>query len=71
MTMQQKPCTHTDQERAFISVYTLQEIAYAETIGYQVLNWYEVYAYDAAEPLFQRFLHLLGSYKVTPHHILG
>ena len=60
----QKPCSHSSAERAFTSVYTLQEIAFAVSIGYRVLHWYEVYAYRTAQPIFKKFLQVLASFKI-------
>ena len=59
-------CPHNDQEKAFISVYSLDEIAYAvNTLGYTLLNIYEAYVYTQHEPIFQSFLHMLAKYKVN------
>ena len=64
INMSNNPCNHNEREKAFTSVYTLQEVAYACSIGYRVLKWYEIYAYYEAKPIFRRFLQLLSSYKV-------
>ena len=57
-------CEHNDNERAFTSVYTLPEIAFACLIGYKVLRWHEVYAYHRTDHIFRKFLQVLSSYKV-------
>ena len=68
-----QPCKHSVSERAIVSVYTLAELAFAETVGYKIIRWYEVYAYKEAKPIFKQFLQILGSYKIRnsgfPPHV--
>jgi hypothetical protein len=60
-----RPCKHNEKQKAFISVYTFDEIAYAvNTLNYKLLNIYEAYVYTKHEPIFKEFLHMLAKYKV-------
>jgi hypothetical protein len=61
----QKPCQHSDNERAFVSVWTLDELAYAKSIGYKLVQIYEAYVYEETQPIFSTFLETLAKYKVT------
>ena len=59
-----RPCDHDVTARVLTSVWTIQELAYAETLGYRVIAWHELMAYYQADTIFKRFLQLMGSYKV-------
>ena len=43
---QQTPCTHSDSERSFIGTWTTIELKKALTLGYTVLNTYEVWHFE-------------------------
>jgi G:T-mismatch repair DNA endonuclease (very short patch repair protein) len=57
-------CPHSENERAFCSVWTLDELAYAQTLGYEILQIYEAYIYEEAKPIFSKFLETLAKFKV-------
>lgn len=50
-------CTHDDFDRSFVGTWTLSEIEYALSIGYQVSKWFEVWEYHShSSTLFQDFI---------------
>lgn len=72
----QKPCTHSDMERALTSTWTIPEIVYAvHENNYTVLAIFEVYCYFEAVPLFRDFVSVIASMKMRcdgfPHAIEG
>ena len=44
--MQQTPCVHEDDERAMVGTWTTMEIAKARSLGYVVLDTYEVWHFN-------------------------
>ncbi len=59
-------CEHTDEERALVGTWCLNEIAFAiRKCGYRLLSTYEVYAYKEKTKLFKTFLEPLAKYKVS------
>ena len=62
------PCRHSVDERSFISVWTLDELAYAVTaLEHEILDIYEAYVYTESEVIFKDFLETLAKYKVQRH----
>jgi hypothetical protein len=61
---QKTSCHHGEEERAFISVYTCDEVAYAVQLGYRVMSKYEAYIYTENKSIFKDFLGFLAKYKV-------
>lgn len=57
-------CRHSKRERAITGVYTIDEAAYAVSIGYEILQIYEVLYYTQRSPLFKKFLSLLACQKI-------
>jgi hypothetical protein len=50
-------CTHTREERAFIGTWTLSEIRYALSLGYEILQIIEVWEYpEKSHTLFRSFI---------------
>ncbi len=43
---QQTPCTHTENERAFVGTWVTDEVKKAVQMGYKVLTLYEVWQFD-------------------------
>ena len=48
-------CTHTLEERSFPSVYTLCELAFAASLGYQILEMDEAHIYTQQKQIFSSF----------------
>lgn len=56
-THQQEECHHTPKERAFIGTWTLTELRYARTLGYEILEIVEVWEYpEKTNTLFRSFI---------------
>jgi hypothetical protein len=52
-----EPCHHSDCERSFIGVWTIEEIRYAISLGYKVLRWFEVWEYPSkSSSIFRDFI---------------
>lgn len=48
-------CTHTeDQDRSFVGTWTLSELRYALTLGYQICQFIEVWEYEQSDKLLFR-----------------
>jgi hypothetical protein len=45
-------------------VYTIAELNYAASKGYEVVRWLEIYHYDRTEFLFKNFMKTIMSYKL-------
>lgn len=64
-TGSKKACKHSDEERALVGTWCLNEIAFAiRKCGYKLLSTYEVYAYKERKKLFKSFLEPLAKYKI-------
>lgn len=51
------PCSHTNYERSFVGTWTLMEIRYAVTLGYEVMNVVEVWEYpERSKSLLKDFM---------------
>lgn len=60
-----KKCYHRlDEVRAFTSCYQITDLEKAVSLGYKILEWYEVHHYSKREPLFQKFVKILASQKL-------
>ena len=58
-------CSHeSPSERSFCDSYTLPEIAYAKSLNYEILEWFEIYLYPKEEKIFQNFVRILASGKL-------
>ena len=56
-SLQQEPCTHSDDERAFVGTWVSLEIDKAIEKGYQVLEIYEVWHFfDFSSDLFKDYI---------------
>ncbi|KAG5871158.1 hypothetical protein JTB14_020192 [Gonioctena quinquepunctata] len=42
-------CTHSDEERSLIGTWTVEEVLKAIDKGYEVLEKYEIWAYDTVQ----------------------
>jgi G:T-mismatch repair DNA endonuclease (very short patch repair protein) len=50
-------CTHSEWDRSFVGTWTLSELEYAQSIGYTVTKWFEVWEYhDKSATLFRDFI---------------
>ena len=58
-------CVHSTKERAFTSVWTLDEISYSLQLGYEIVALHEAYIYHSAQNIFKKFLETLARYKVS------
>jgi len=57
MTRNDSPCVHSSSERSFTGVWTLNEIRYALSIGYQVLHITEMWEYESrSNAIFKDFI---------------
>ena len=55
--IQRKPCMHTEEQRAWIDVYTSIDLESALRCGYVVLKYYEIWHYhEGGAPLFKDFI---------------
>ena len=57
-------CNHTIEQKAFNGHYTLNELAYAISIGYVVLKIDEVVIYLKKEPIFKKVLLCVANAKI-------
>ena len=57
-------CKHSDAERAFTSVYCLNEISYSLSLGYQIVEIFEAYIYFELLNFFREFMDALAKNKV-------
>ena len=63
--MQQKPCTHNDQQRALTDIWTTAELNYAVTqLDYRVSDYFEFMLYPKKAPILQKFTTLLAFDKI-------
>ena len=59
------PCRHTSLEsRGWVSVYSMDEIEYALTLGYD-FQFFEINAWENPKPIFRDFVRLLAVEKQT------
>lgn len=57
MQEKSKVCNHTPKERSFVGTWTLTEIRYARSIGYEILEIVEVWEYPKkSNTLFRSFI---------------
>lgn len=60
-----KRCVHrSDENRAFTSCYQVTDLEKAVSLGYKILEWYEVHHYSERKPIFETFVKILGSLKL-------
>ena len=71
---QQTICKHSDFERSWIQTYCSNEVNYALSLGYR-FEIFEIFHYPGSDPLFAKFLALLGSFKIKasgfPSHVIS
>lgn len=60
-----KICHHTLQERSLLGSYMLTEIEFALTLGYQILNIFEVHAYTAFDNFLAPFVKCINMLKTA------
>lgn len=58
-----KPCSHNPNERALIAVYLISEIEYALSLGYKILQIFEVHAYKNFDYILRPFVQILDDLK--------
>lgn len=67
------PCSHSPFDRSIADQWTITEVAYAISLNYIVLDWYELMIYEAAAPLLERYMALLAYHKIRfspyPPHV--
>jgi hypothetical protein len=64
-TKQQQPCQHGPQERALVDVWTTPELAFAiSTLGYKLLDCFELMLYKEKSPFLEKFTTLLAFEKI-------
>lgn len=59
-----RPCHHSDEKKAFVSTWTVRELAYACKLNYKILYWYEVHHFADQEVLLKDFVKVLASEKL-------
>lgn len=60
-----KRCIHrTNENRAFVSCYQVTDLEKAVSLGYKILEWYELHHYSKRKPIFEQFVKILGSQKL-------
>lgn len=59
-----KPCTCKEEEKPFISCWTLPELEKAVEYGSTIENIFEVMAYFSEDQILKEFLDLLSSFKI-------
>jgi hypothetical protein len=62
-------CNHSDLERSWIDCYTTAELVYALQNGYAILQYFEVLIYSQRKAILQRYMALLGYYKLKHSEI--
>jgi hypothetical protein len=55
-------CDHGEEERSFTDCYTTDELAYAQSLGYNFF-FFELHLYKEVKPFLRKFLTLLGMNK--------
>ena len=64
-------CTHFQpSSRAFTSCYQVTDLAKAVSLGYEILDWYELHHYVTREPILKEFVQILGIEKIKNYNIL-
>ena len=56
-------CKHNSTERALLGVYMISEIEFALTLGYKIMNVFEVHAYLSSENILRPFVTRLNDLK--------
>jgi len=56
-------CKHNSTERAVLGVYMISEIEFALTLGYKIMNVFEVHAYLSSENILRPFVTRLNDLK--------
>jgi hypothetical protein len=65
-----KECKHMSADkRAFTSCYQITDLAKAVSLGYEILEWYEVHHYQKREYLLSDFVRVLASQKLRQTNI--
>jgi len=60
-----KRCIHkTNENRAFVSCYQVTDLEKAVSLGYVILEWYELHHYSERKPIFEIFVKILASQKL-------
>jgi hypothetical protein len=59
-----EPCKHSEDQRSFTSVYTTLDLAYAVKIGYQILEFYEIWRFKSSSRVLAGISTVLFSQKV-------
>ncbi|XP_054706741.1 uncharacterized protein LOC129216552 [Uloborus diversus] len=63
-TLQQSPCTHTEDERALVGTWVTEEVKLAVRKGYRVTHIYEVYDFKKkSDSLFRSYIDLFLKIK--------
>jgi len=60
-----KHCPHkADSSRAFTSCYMVADLAMAVTLGYKILDWYEIHHFEKTAFILRDFVQILGHQKL-------
>lgn len=66
-----KHCTHfSENSRCFTSCYMISDLAMAVSLGYKILEWYEVHHYETRAFLLRDFVKVLALQKLKYSNIL-
>ena len=57
-------CSHDDKERAFVDCWTIFEICYALTLGYEIVQVYEAFLYFQQDFIFKDYMSFLARTKI-------
>jgi len=67
-----KHCPHkAESSRAFTSCYMVADLAMAVSLGYKILNWFEVHHYEKSDFILRDFVQILGHQKLKYSNILS
>ena len=67
-----KKCIHKANDNlSFTSCYQVTDLEKAVSLGYEILEWYELHHYSERKPLFQTFVQILASQKLKTTNIFA
>ena len=65
-------CRHLKpSSRSFTSCYQVTDLSKAVSLGYEILDWYELHHYETRQPILKEFVQILGIEKIKNSNILN
>jgi hypothetical protein len=67
-----KKCVHrVTENRCFVSCYQVTDLEKAVSLGYEILEWYELHHYSERKPIFETFVQILASQKLKSTNLFS